>query len=81
VKPEQKKSEERASSRLCLVVIMESCFEKISLRLFAADYHEILVTSSSFTNEEGHNLGSQLLLVDIRAAQEISKCKRYVSSS
>ena len=63
--PEQRKSEEQASSRLCLVVIVESCFEKFSLRLFAADYHEIFVTSSSFTNEEGHNLVLQLLLVYI----------------
>jgi hypothetical protein len=47
-----RKSEEQASSRLCLVVIVESCFENFSVRLFAGDYHEILVTSSSFTNDE-----------------------------
>jgi hypothetical protein len=80
VKPEQRKSEGQASSRLCLVVIVESCFENFSVRLFAGDYYGILVTSSSFTNDEGHSSISQLLLVYIRAAQETSKCKRYVSS-
>jgi hypothetical protein len=80
VKPEQRKSEEQASSRLCLMVIVGSWFEKISVHLFAADCHETLVTSSSFTNgEEGRSLVSQLLLVYIRAAQETSKCNRYVS--
>jgi hypothetical protein len=63
------------------MVIVESCFENFSVRLFAEDYYEVLVTSSSFTNdEEGHSSVSQLLLVYIRAAQETSKCKRYVSS-